>query len=191
MTNKILTVHFTTSGLPVTGLNPIINIYELNLTDPSINTLIINNGITTEIGQGWYRYDFSSYDPIKSYTYVFDGGNTLTDWERFKAGKQEELPLNIWDDPSTNHLISGTMGFMLTQVKSDTTSTMISQSSITSLINLLLKYEMNKTKIDPATATLTIYDDDCTTILHQFNLKDSLGNPSISEICERSPVNCP
>lgn len=38
--------------------------------------------------------------------------------------------------------------------------------------------------------TLTIYDDDCTTPLQTFYLKDSNGNLSITEVCERVPTDC-
>lgn len=195
MANKILTVHFTTSGLPTIGLTPTIDIYELDPINPNTNTLIVNDGATVEIGLGWYRYDFTLYNPTKSYIYTFDGGNTLTDCERFKIGGNEsyveDISSEVWNEPSTDHLTAGSTGFLLTQIKSDTTSIMISQVALTSLVNTVLKYERNRTKIDTNAATLTVYDDDCTTPLTVFNLRDHLGNPSISEICERSPQGCP
>ena len=195
MANKIITVFFSTSGVPTPGLTPIINIYQLNPTTPTINTLVVSNGATTEIGNGWYRYDFSTYDLTQNYVYTFDGGVSLTDCERFKIGGNEsyveDITDGVWDEPSINHLASGSTGFLLTQIKSDTTSITVSQITITSLLNTLLKYERNRTKVDVANATLTVYDDDCTTPLTVFNLRDHLGNPSVSEVCDRAPTTCP
>jgi stress response protein SCP2 len=65
---------------------------------------------------------------------------------------------------------------------------MVSQSAITLLIELLLKYERNRTRIDVAQATLTIYDNDNVTPLTVFSLKDHMGNPSVAEVCERLAI---
>lgn len=99
----------------------------------------------------------------------------------------QSLPSNIWNEPTISHLTYGTVGFVLTQLQADTSTISISQIAITSLINTLLKYERNRTKIDTAAATLTIFDNDGVTPLTVFALSDHLGNPSISEICERNP----
>ena len=45
-----------------------------------------------------------------------------------------------------------------------------------------------RTRIDPTSKTLTVYDEDCTTILRVFNLYDSTGTPSVVDVCERKPV---
>ena len=191
MAHKIITVHFSANGIPVTGLFPTIDIYSLNLANPAINTKVITAGSTIEIGMGWYRYDFMSYDSTLNYVYTFDGGAGLTDCERYKIGGNEsyveDISSNVWEEQTTSHLNSGTTGFAITQIKSDTTSVMISQGTITLLIQTLLKYERNRTRIDVPTATLTIYDDDGTTPLTVFNLKDHLGNLSVAEVCERLP----
>jgi hypothetical protein len=191
MSNKIITVHFTSVGVPCIGLTPTIYIYELDATDPTINTLIISGGTTHEIGQGWYRYEFTSYNLTKNYVYTFDGGSVLSVGDRYKIGGNEsyieDISSGVWDEPLASHLISGSSGFTLTQVKSDSSSLMISQVAITSLVNTMLKYERNRTKINTTNSTLTIYDDDGTTPLTIFQLKDHLGQPSISEICERLP----
>ncbi|PPD55677.1 MAG: hypothetical protein CTY12_00025 [Methylotenera sp.] len=195
MATKILTVHFTSSGIPQVGLTPVIDIFELDATNPLLNTHVVTAAATVEVGLGWYRYNFTSYNPTKNYVFTFDGGNTLIDCDRYKIGGNEsyveEISSQVWEEQSTDHLNAGTTGFLFTQIKSDTTSIMVSQGTITSLVNTLLKYERNRTKIDTANATLTIFDDDCTTPLTVFNLRDHLGNPSIQEVCERAPTTCP
>lgn len=192
MANKIITVHFTINGNATTGLTPTIDIYELDITNPSTNTHVVVAGAATEVGLGWYRYDFITYNPAKNYVYTFDGGSALQNFERFKIGGNEsyveEIAPAVWEEQTTDHLNSGTTGLALTNIKSDTASVMVSQSAITLLIELLLKYERNRTRIDIPTATLTIYDNDNITPLTTFSLKDHMGNPSVAEVCERLSI---
>lgn len=97
----------------------------------------------------------------------------------------------VWDEPTIDHLSAGSTGEMLSQIKADTGSTSISNAALVTLVNTLLKYERNRTKIDTVNKQMIIYDDDCTTVLHVFDLKDGNGNPSVAEVCERKPVACP
>lgn len=191
---KIITVHFSSSGIPQPGLSPTIGIYELHATNPAINTLVVASGIVAEIGNGWYRYNFTTYDNTKNYVYTFDGGSSLQACERYKIGGNEsyaeDISVSVWNEPALDHLGTGSTGLVLTQIKSDTASVMISQGALSTLLNTLLKYEKNRTKIDTTAATLTVYDDDCVTPLHVFNLKDHLGNPSVAEVCDRVPIGC-
>jgi len=55
------------------------------------------------------------------------------------------------------------------------------------LLDALIKYDKNKTKIDPTAKTLTVYDDDNSTPIAIFDLKDSTGAPSVTEVFERVP----
>ena len=75
----------------------------------------------------------------------------------------------------------------LNQIAADTTQLRSDNIIEISLLELLLKYETNKTKIDKINFTLTVFDDDGVTPLTIFDLKDSNGQPSILEICERRP----
>lgn len=52
---------------------------------------------------------------------------------------------------------------------------------------LARKHLTNRDRIDPAARTLTRYDDDQTTPLTVFNLKDSAGAASTEEIYEKDP----
>ena len=195
MSTKILTVHFTSNGIPQTGLTPTIDIFELDPINQNNNPQVVSGAATVEIGFGWYRYNFTTYDSTFNYVFTFDGGITLSNFDRYKIGGNEsyveETASEVWNEPTMIHLGLGTTGFMLTQIKSDTTAIQVSQTTLISLINTLLKYERNRTKIDTLNATLTIYDDDCVTALTTFNLRDQLGNPSIAEVCEKSPITCP
>ncbi len=55
------------------------------------------------------------------------------------------------------------------------------------LLNILFKYENNRNKIDKIANTLTIYDDDDISVLKVFDLKDSTGVGSVTEVYERIP----
>lgn len=194
MANKLITVHYTSNGLPQIGLTPTIDIYQLNPNIPLSNILVVSNGSTVEIGMGWYRFDFLAYDPTKNYVFTFDGGPTLSDCERYKYGGNEsyveEISSGVWDETITDHTQVGSTGLTLNQIKADTASILISEATMTALLNLLLKYERNRTKIDVANAQLIVYDDNCTDILQVFNLLDFNGMPSVETVCQRVPVGC-
>lgn len=97
----------------------------------------------------------------------------------------------VWNETALDHTIPGSLGMTINEIKADTSAVSISNAALTSLVNTLLKYERNRTKIDTVNKQMIIYDDDCTTVLHVFDLKDSNGNPSVSEVCERRPTTCP
>ncbi|MGZ8924262.1 MAG: hypothetical protein ACXW2E_00130 [Nitrososphaeraceae archaeon] len=94
----------------------------------------------------------------------------------------------VWNEQGVEHTALGSFGLMINQIRADTSNVMISQTALTTLINTLLKYERNRTKIDKNQYTLTVYDNDGITPLTVFNLKDNLGNPSINEVFERNPT---
>lgn len=193
MPNKIITAFFTQAGAPKTGLTPTIDIWELDPLNPLVNTLIINGGALVEIGGGWYRYDFGTYNYDKDYAITVDGGaaSGLSTAERYKFGSnesfQEDISHETWNATATDFIGVGTMGLLQNQTAADAASIKIDVTSALSLITTLLKYETNRTKIDKIAKTLTVYDDDGITPLKVFDLKDSTGTPSVTEVCERDP----
>jgi hypothetical protein len=198
MANKIITVHYTNNGVPQPGLTPTIDVFELDPLNPGTNTQVVTAGATVEIGMGFYRYDFATYNPTRNYVFMFDGGVSLTGCDRYKYGGNESYAEDIapatadavWDEQTTDHLAVGTTGLMLSQIKADTASILISEAALATLLNTLLKYERNRTKIDVANAQMIIYDDDCITPLTTFELRDFNGMPSVQEVCERVPTTC-
>lgn len=72
---------FTQSGIPATGLSPTPTVTIKNVTD---NIVTITSAVTTDIGNGFYSYNFTTYDSRKLYTVVFDGGVTFIDTERYQ-----------------------------------------------------------------------------------------------------------
>jgi hypothetical protein len=194
MARKLLTVHFTSAGVPQIGLTPTIDIFELNPTNPASNTHVVVGEPAVEIGLGWYRYDFTTYSPAKSYVFTFDGGNTLADCDRYQIGGNEsyveEIASSVWDQTLTDHQTTGSSGLALSQVQADVAEVRLNDAAMTTLLETMLKYQRNRTKIDVNNAQLIIYDDDCVTPLTTFNLRDFSGMPSVQEVCERVPTTC-
>ena len=58
----IITAYFSEDGSPKTGLSPTLDIIDL-----SDNSVVVNDGAMSEVGQGWYKYTFAGYDNTKDY----------------------------------------------------------------------------------------------------------------------------
>lgn len=100
----------------------------------------------------------------------------------------------VWDAATNQHTDAGSFGKLAIDSKTATDDVKtvvdgiaVSEASLTSLLQTLLKYSKNRTRIDKIAKTLTIYDDDTLTPIKVFDLKDASGNPSITEIIERLP----
>ena len=189
---KIITVHFTTNGAPRSGLQPVIEVRALGST-PTSSTIVALSTMD-EVANGWYRFDVADSDPTKNYIFNIDGGDTLNNNDRYKYGGNEsyaeDITTTVLDEPLIEHTVTGSLADSVLKIKADTASIMINEAGLATLLNTLLKYQRNRTKIDTAEATLTIYDDDCTTPLTVFHLHDFNGMPSVQEVCERVPTDC-
>jgi len=70
---------FTNSGVPETGLSPTINIRGVPSGD-----LIVSAGNMSEVGDGFYCYEFTEGSPNEEYAARTDGGAGLADIDRYK-----------------------------------------------------------------------------------------------------------
>lgn len=110
---------FTNAGVPETGIAPLptIDIYRV-----SDNTLVVSSDNMVEITPGagdggFYKYDFTAFDPAERYAFVIDAGAGATVDARFNFGAIEEDtdPLNtqylgsVWLD-ATNGSAGTTVG---------------------------------------------------------------------------------
>ena len=88
---------FTDDGSPKTGLAPTIKI-----RDVSDGSLLVNGFSMPEVGDGFYRYDYSSYDSEKDYAIVCDGGISLSDADRYVyAGNEsyvDDVTNGVWSE---------------------------------------------------------------------------------------------
>ena len=150
---------------------------------------------------GFYKFEFTpamGYDPTKSYITRIDGGSSLLPSDRYQVGDfdptdeatVQNITDGIYDEPRNLHLIPGSMGEAINLNRADISAIRTNDLPVLlDLIDLVRKYQTNRTKIDPVANTLTVYDDDCVTVLRVFHLLDSAGNPDVSNVCERDPTS--
>ena len=107
-------VFFTDRGTPQTGLTPDVDVWE---TD---GTQVVTTAAMSEIGGGWYSYDFAGYDDTKDYVSRADGGSSLPGLDRYKQGTTSlpalvpDVADAVWDEPATSHQTLANMGAVYT-----------------------------------------------------------------------------
>lgn len=200
----IISSFFTFNAIPAVGLTPLPTLLIWQV-DGVTEILVVPSATMNEIGDGFYQYLFSTYDPTKEYVFRVDGGSTYAtdNAERYQSGSIEvatitnatvtNIASGVWEEAAASHVSAGTMGLLENQIKADTTAIAqnlyLNANSVLDLVQLLLKYDTNRTKIDPIAMTLTVYEDDCLTPLRVFKLLDTTGAPSISQVAERKPIS--
>lgn len=142
---------------------------------------------------GFYSFEFTDtmgYSKKKMYLVRIDGGINVPIPERYQTAKitpNSDMVNDILNEPIIDHLASGSVGEALNQTKANSEQLMLSIIDVEDLIRLVLKYDTNRTRIDTANYTMTVYDNDCSTPLRTFKLLDSNGIPSVEDVCERVP----
>jgi hypothetical protein len=216
MSEIIISSYFADNSGPKTGLTPTIRIWEVTSSGESLivgspcGSGSATDGNMTEMADcgspasskdGFYRYTFDTvlgYDTAKTYVARIDGGNTLSSGYRYQStsigplNSVEGMANAIWNESAANHPSSSpeTMGGRLNSTYDNVETIRVTDiPALFSLMDLLRKYDTNRTRIDSVNNTLIIYDDDCTTVLRTFRLLDHSGLPSSSEVCERTSIN--
>jgi hypothetical protein len=83
---------FTEAGTPKTGLSPVIDIWRV-----SDNFKVVTSQGMSEVGGGFYKYDFTGYDASLDYAIRVDGGATLPIMERYAYAGNEGFHDDITD----------------------------------------------------------------------------------------------
>ena len=83
---------FTEEGSPKTGLSPTVNV-----RDASDGSLVLV-GNMSEIGDGGYKYDFSTAEAGKDYFYKADAGASISGPERYAFGSNENSAIKTDTD---------------------------------------------------------------------------------------------
>jgi len=197
----------------VTPGYPKIRIWELDPTDvlligsPS-GSIMNTDGIMLPLEEGatqdgFYYFDFTDilgYDETKSYVARCDGGSSLPTHERYQAisisaeavtltpEATQSIVGGVWNANTADYPTTGTTGKALSTVVDATDQLVLAMVDVLDLLEALKKYESNRARIDTVAKTLTVYDDDCTTVLRTFQLLDANGVPSVESIAERKPI---
>lgn len=111
-----ITAFFTHNGVPTSGLNATLRIREV-----ATSTLVVTDDPMTDIGDGFYSYDFATYDPTLAYAIRCDGTAVLNDVERYAAAtndpmSNETVASAVWNEALGSYATSGTAGKILTTV---------------------------------------------------------------------------
>lgn len=160
--------------------------------------LIINGNVYTEEGEPIYVQHIGNYGVVIEQTLsslvdtvYIDGSEPV---EPVVVPTAMEIAAAVWNKMTAAHLTAGTFGNMVNTIKAtgDLNFAQIAVANtkldtVTALIETLMKYEMNRTKIDQTAKTLTVYDNDGITPIRVFDLKNFIGVNSITEIAERDP----
>lgn len=108
---------FTNNGVPAIGLDiPTIDIIEV----PS-GTIIVNGSNMTELSNGFYFYNFTSYDYTKDYAILCDGTNVLVDSERYVVAGNENYHEDVNDVVNNNEKINRILGLIHENIYIDNT----------------------------------------------------------------------
>lgn len=159
--------------------------------------LVVVGNVYTEEGDPIYVSISGNYKIIIEQTLsqlvqlvTTEGGETIP----VEVPSSAEIADAVWNRMAVNHISTGTFGSYVNMIKAtgDLQLTEIYSMKakidvIDNLVDTLLKYEANKTKINQTDKTLTVFDDDGITPLKVFDLKNFSGAPSITEIAERDP----
>lgn len=208
MTAVVITSFFTQNGNPAINIGggyPQIEIWQINAgTGPDVLVGTFAMTQVTDLASdtaGFYKYTFNSppFDPTQTYLFRTDGGPTLSAGERYQSvqldptGVLTNVAAEVWNATSSTFLAAGSTGAVLAQTNANTqaiaNNLFLNSNSVLDLVQLLLAYDTNRTKIDPTAKTLTVYETDCVTPLRVFQLLDTTGAPSITEVAERKPIS--
>ena len=80
----LITTYFSNGGIPATGLTPSIRIRNADTT-----SIVVADEAMSEIGDGFYKYNFSGYNESINYTIRADGGSGLSSSDRYIASSNE------------------------------------------------------------------------------------------------------
>ena len=199
-----ITAFFTDNGVPKTSLTPTIRIRDL-----SDNSLVVTDASMSEVGDGYYKYNFSSYDDTKDYAIRCDGGESLDNAERYTYGTNitgglaEDATLDlvkletdkiqdikdqtdlIPTDPATETTLA--LKPSLADIESSTIlAKEASLNDIATKIEAIRKMEYGRWRL--INNQIIYYADDNVTEIARFNVFDINGTATMTNIAERRKV---
>lgn len=91
-------VSFTSGGLPAAGLTPVISIRNVDTL-----ALVVNTASMSEVGDGWYKYNFTTYTASVDYAMTIDARTDAVD-ARYSFAGNENFAEDIWSTPQATHM---------------------------------------------------------------------------------------
>jgi hypothetical protein len=155
------------------GLSPIFS---------KVQTLINGTPITphpliTEISDGLYKF---SFEAVEDTVFVIDGGAQISDPEiRYVRGVLSP------QDQRLDAAISTVPGLLLTQAL---LSNPVANTVADAMFRAIRADKILRGRWKIQGTQLLMYDDDGITILRTFDLRDSQGQPSATNVFERMPT---
>jgi len=158
-------VLFLENGVPKEGLEPTVVI-----RDRTAGNTPVNGEAASEVGGGWYEYDYGAGDPTHHYVATFDSV-TLTGPERYAFG--EWIP---------DHFTSTKAGYVDAAISSRSTlaqadilsdATPFDGAAIAAMYSLVEDIaKLTGHKVTKSGDTITIFEEDGITPWRQYNLAD-------------------
>lgn len=93
---------FTENGVPKTLLTPTLRIRNL-----ATNALVVTDAAMSEVGDGWYKYNFTTYSASVEYAIRCDGGAGLPANERYVVAGNDEPSGGLIADAVWDEIITG------------------------------------------------------------------------------------
>jgi len=135
----ILSAYFSNAGVPALGLPATIRVRDL-----SNNSLVVTDAAMTEVGDGFYSYNFVGYVPAKEYVIRADGGATLSGADRYSTGRNSNYIADI--EASAVLAKESTVSLIPTNplLTTDLRLNNLAQSTATDDISMLLEMLRNR-----------------------------------------------
>lgn len=141
----LISAHFSENDEPKDGLSPLVRVRDF-----SNGSIVINNVTMSGTGDGFYVYDFSTYDSSKDYGIICDSV-TLSGSDRYTYGTSDDYDL------------ISTIEFTVTNIDVRTI--------------LIEKIQKNRLELtDGSSNNWVLYDSDDVTPLLVFSVTDKNGN---------------
>lgn len=140
---QIISFFLLKNGTPATGLTPTIRIWEVT---PTTNNLVIGGGspeaFISTVGDGFYKYYFTTYDSTKKYAYRIDGeggvGAPNLGTGRYISGTNEsfldDIADAVWTTP-TGSPATSTYGQLINLIGASTLGSPQTTLTVSSIVS--------------------------------------------------------
>jgi len=87
---NVIVSWFIDDGSPAVDLSPTVDVYDV-----SDNSKIVDGEAMTQVGLGFYKYNFTDFNEDKDYLVIADGGVSVEGWGRYSIGFDALESVNV------------------------------------------------------------------------------------------------